>query len=57
MKRWIHASDHNEAFNYKDYIIEYEGDGWCVYEQFTYNKVSGPFRTWVEAEDYIDENL
>lgn len=52
MKRYIHSS---EAYNYIRFIIQYDEDGWCVYYQG--KRVAGPFQAWINAEEYIDENL
>lgn len=53
----VKASTQNEAFNYNGYLIEYSENGWYVYENYSYKELAGPFYTWVEAEEYVDQNL
>ena len=60
MKRLIRSSKIGEAYNYNDYVIAYTEEGWCVYPAYTiyYNEeLAGPFKTWIDAENYVDENL
>ena len=44
-----------EAYNYEGYIIQACNYGWEIYNR--YKKVAGPFATWIEAEEYIDDFL
>lgn len=53
----VKASQQAEAFNYSGYLIEYHEDGWYVFENYSYKELAGPFRTWVDAEEYVDQNL
>lgn len=56
MKRMIYSTN-NEAYNYKECIIQFIPEGWCVYAYPTYEIIAGPFDSWVEAQDWVDEHL
>ena len=52
----IYHTSKNESYNYGNYIVQVEDDGfWYVYDAWTKDLVDGPFDSWLDAENHIDE--
>lgn len=56
MKRWIHASTAPfDNYTYgSHYVIQSGEGGWDIVD-YRGTHIAGPFRTWIEAEEWIDQ--
>ena len=55
MKRYIKA---NESYNYGEYMIAVDDNGWWhIYDPYSKERIDGPFGSWIEAQNYIDNEL